>query len=141
MLQSAHRIFPDDAEIQQALGVTHALQGRHAEAIAEIERGLAPPGLRAWVRGRAGQRDSATAIVQWLEARRGAVSPWQLALGHLGLGDRERALDYLEVAYRERWREMAWLNVFPYVDPLREHPRFRALVARMRFPIPLQAPE
>jgi hypothetical protein len=73
-------------------------------------------------------------------ARRGSVSPWQLALGHLGLGDRDRALDYLEVAYRERWREMAWLSVLPYLDPLRDHPRFQALVAHMRFPVPLQAP-
>jgi len=138
ILQSARQVFPDDAEIQQVLGVTHALQGRHAEAIAELDRGLAPPGLRAWVYGRAGQRDSAVAIVRRLEesALRASVSPWQLALAHLGLDHRERALDYLEAAYRERWREMAWLNVSPYVDPLRNHPRFQALVARMEFPVP-----
>jgi TolB-like protein len=140
ILRSARHVFPDDAEIQQALGITHELQGRHAEAIAELERGLAPPGLRAWVYGRAGQQDSAAAIVRWLEARRGSVSPWQLVLAHLGLDDRERALDYLEVAYRERWREMAWLNVYPYLDPLRDHPRFRALLARMAFPVRTRAP-
>jgi DNA-binding SARP family transcriptional activator/TolB-like protein len=140
ILQSGRQVFPDDAEIQQALGITHELQGRHAEAIAELERGLAPPGLRAWVYGRAGQQDSAAAILRWIEARRGSVSPWQLVLAHLGLGDRERALDYLEMAYRERWREMAWLNVYPYLDPLRDHPRFRALMARMAFPVRTHAP-
>jgi hypothetical protein len=28
---------------------------------------------------------------------------------------------------------MAWLNVFPYVAPLRGHPRFQALLASMKF--------
>jgi hypothetical protein len=42
---------------------------------------------------------------------------------------------YFEPAYCERWREMTWLKVFPYVDPLRDHPRFQALVARLKFPV------
>jgi hypothetical protein len=58
----------------------------------------------------------------------------QFALAHLGLADRERALDYLEAAYRGRLRDMAWLNVRPYLAPLRGHPRFQALLARMKFP-------
>jgi DNA-binding SARP family transcriptional activator/TolB-like protein/Flp pilus assembly protein TadD len=135
MLRSARQVFPDDQEIQQALGITYALEGRHAEAIAELDSGQAPLGLRAWVYGRAGQHDSAAAMLRQLEerARRSPVSPWQLALSYLSLGDRERALDYLEAAYRGRWREMAWLNVFPYVAPLRGHPRFQALLASMKF--------
>ncbi|HET9385568.1 MAG TPA: BTAD domain-containing putative transcriptional regulator [Gemmatimonadales bacterium] len=136
MLRSARQVFPDDQEIQQALGITHELEGRHAEAIAELDSARSPLGLRAWVYGRAGQHDSAVAMLRHLEerGRRGAVSPWQLALAHLSLGDQERALDDLEAAYRGRWREMAWLNVYPYVAPLRGHPRFQALLARMKFP-------
>jgi len=134
ILQAARQMFPDDEEIRQALGITYELEGRHAEAIAELVQ--APLGLRAWVFGRAGQRDSALAMRQGLEerARHRLVSPWQFVLANLGVDDRERALDYLERAHRERWREMAWLNVFPYFAPLRDHPRFQALLARMRFP-------
>jgi hypothetical protein len=90
----------------------------------------------AWVFGRAGQRDSALGVLRRLEASAppGSGAPMQFALAHLGLGDTERALDYLEAAYRERSRQMAWLRVFPYFASLRGHERFQALLARMRFP-------
>lgn len=127
---------PEDTEPLEALGLAHALQGRYAEANTELERAAAPLGLRAWVYGRAGLRDSTLALLRRLEerARRGYVSPMQFVLVYLGLDDRERALDYLEAAYRGRLRDMAWLNVRPYLAPLRSHPRFQALLARMKFP-------
>ncbi len=136
LLRAARRVFPDDDEILEFLGYTHALEGRYPEAIAELERAQSPLGLRAWVYGRAGRQDSALALLRRLEeqARGSYVSPRQFVLAHLALGDRERALDYLEAGYRGRIREMAWLNVFPYFATLRDHPRFQALLARMKFP-------
>ena len=40
----------------------------------------------------------------------------------------------LEEAYRQRWWAMVRLNTNPEWDPLRSDPRFRALLARMKFP-------
>jgi len=136
LLRAARRVFPDDQDALEFLGYTHALEGRYPEAIAELERAQSPLGLRAWVYGRAGLQDSARALLRRLEdqARRGYVSPRQFVLAYLALGDRERALDYLEAGYRGRTREMAWINVFPFLAPLRSHPRFQALLARMKFP-------
>lgn len=135
-LRSAQRVFPDDDEVLGALGLVHALEGRFAEATAELNRAGDALGRLAWAYGRAGQRDTALVLLRRLEerARRDYVSPMEFVRAHLGLGDQERALDYLEAAYRGRLREMAWLNVLPYLAPLRDHPRFRALVARMKFP-------
>lgn len=135
-LRTAQRVFPDDQDVLGALGYVHALEGRFAEATDELTRAGDPFGRLPWVYGRAGQRDSALAVLRRLEVRaaHGHVPPMQFALAHLGLGDRERALDYLEAAYRERSRQMAWLNVFPYFTTLRDHPRFQALLARMKLP-------
>jgi TolB-like protein/Tfp pilus assembly protein PilF len=59
---------------------------------------------------------------------RGGTSD-NLALAHLALGDRQRALDYLERAHREKrgWL-IPFMNVYPALDPLRDEPRFQALL-------------
>jgi serine/threonine-protein kinase len=62
------------------------------------------------------------------------VSPVELAMIHIGLGDIERALDWAEAGIPERRGWLAYLNVHPVVDPLRGHPRFDALVAKMGLP-------
>ena len=50
------------------------------------------------------------------------------------MGDREAALTWLERAFDEHAHWMGWMRVFPPFDPLRDEPRFKALVAKMRFP-------
>jgi hypothetical protein len=47
---------------------------------------------------------------------------------YLGLGNREKALDWLEVAYEERDDWLRILKVHPPLDELRVEPRFIALV-------------
>ena len=83
---------------------------------------------------RAGKRDEAKSIVAELEQRRTNyyVSPVALATVYIGLGNNERALDWSEVAYEERRGWLAYFTVNPLLDPLREEPRFKALVARLR---------
>jgi hypothetical protein len=50
------------------------------------------------------------------------------------MGDREGALTWLEQGYDEHARWMCSLRVFAPFDPLRDEPRFKALVAKMKFP-------
>ena len=134
-LRAARRVFPEDDEVLGALGYVHALEGRYADAAAELNRAGDGFGRLPWVYAAAGQRDSAATMLQRLQmrARHDHVPPLHFALAYVSLGDRERALDYLETAYRERSRQMAWINVLPYFAPLRGHPRFQALLARMNF--------
>ena len=83
---------------------------------------------------RAGHREEAQRILAGLEARAAHeyVSPVAFATVHLGLGDAERALDWAERAFTERRGWLAYLRVNPLMDPMRGHPRFDALVQRMR---------
>jgi hypothetical protein len=60
------------------------------------------------------------------------VSPYNFALVHLGLGQKEEALSFLEKAYEERdGYNIAFIKADPFVDPLRGHPRFEALVQKI----------
>ena len=58
------------------------------------------------------------------------VSPFDLALVSLGLGEIERAFDYLERAFQDRSYEVLWLPLDPRWDAVRTHPRYRSLTLR-----------
>ena len=52
---------------------------------------------------------------------------------YLGLGDRARALDYLEKAYDNNSQWTPYLRGDRIFDPLRSEPRFAALMKKLRF--------
>jgi hypothetical protein len=58
--------------------------------------------------------------------------PAPLAILYTGLGDDERAFEWLEKAYRERI--LVDLKYHPMWDPLRPNPRFNDLVQRISLP-------
>ena len=64
---------------------------------------------------------------------RGEVAPFNLAIVHLGLGDRQRALDYLERAYASDSQWMGWLTRTACSIRSRSEPRFVALMRKLRF--------
>jgi hypothetical protein len=51
---------------------------------------------------------------------------------HLALGERDRALDLLEQAFRDRAWELRLMPIEPLFDSLRSDPRFAALVSKVR---------
>lgn len=61
----------------------------------------------------------------------GHVLPFNLAIVYIGLGDRERALGYLERAYASDSQWMSWLKNDRIFDPLRSEPRFVALMRKL----------
>jgi hypothetical protein len=62
------------------------------------------------------------------------VPPAAFLNAYLGLGDREQAFAWLERAAEERSSMTQFVRVHPYLDPLRDDPRFRDLLRRMNFP-------
>jgi hypothetical protein len=53
---------------------------------------------------------------------------------HLGLGDRQQTLAWLQRAYDERASSMVWLLKDPRWDRMRGDPDFEAIVERVGFP-------
>jgi DNA-binding winged helix-turn-helix (wHTH) protein/Tfp pilus assembly protein PilF len=118
----------------RALGdLQHAAQEAAAYmALFADERGVPPPTLS----GAPAQR--LHAFDRWNLARHEAlarsqhVPPGSLALAHLALGEHGAALGLLERAVEERagWQPV-FLSVYPPFDPLRDDPRFVALLRKV----------
>ncbi|MBN1388078.1 MAG: tetratricopeptide repeat protein [Bacteroidales bacterium] len=53
---------------------------------------------------------------------------------YIGLGEKEKALGLLEEGYVKRDLWMIFLNIIPYIDSLRSHERFQAIMDKMNFP-------
>ena len=63
----------------------------------------------------------------------GFVSPVDYALIHLGLGEKDQALDELDRAFEMRDAALVYLRTQPALAPLRSEPRFQDILKRMGF--------
>ena len=70
-------------------------------------------------------------ILMALERRPPGNTAFAIALVHLGLGDNEQALRWLQAAYEERSEWLPFLAPSPIFDPLRPDPRFSALMRKV----------
>lgn len=76
-----------------------------------------------------GHTKKARKILKELEAfsTRNYVSAHDIALIHVGLGDRSEGLHWLNRAFHERAAGLVWLKVEPRLDILRDVPQFQLL--------------
>lgn len=123
------------------LGVAHAARGAYDKAVDALEAArTATPGLIActsllgYACASAGRHDEAAGHLAALrrEAGRRYVPPFLLANVHIGLGEHEIALDLVEREYAERGWYLLLIRQSPIYDPLRGHPRFQALLRRLK---------
>ena len=126
-----------------SLGVCYAQKKMYPEAIANFEKSIARTGrqtdslgLLALIYGLAGRKSETRKIISELKerSRDHYVFPSVFAYAYLGLGNKDRALTYLEQAYEEQDPALFYLKVGPFLDPLRPEPRFQALLRRVNFP-------
>jgi TolB-like protein/Flp pilus assembly protein TadD len=125
------------------LGDALELKGRNDEAIAEYKKAIAlnddplPPALLGHLYAKIGRKNEALAILKQLREMRESskqryVSPFNLALIHIGLGQKGEAIQLLEETYEERdGYNIAFLKIEPLLDPLRGDPLFEALVQKV----------
>jgi serine/threonine-protein kinase len=66
--------------------------------------------------------------------RTGYAIAYRPAVIHALLGDKEMAFAGLEKSFAARDWDIARINVDPFVDSLRDDPRFEDLIKRMGFP-------
>lgn len=62
------------------------------------------------------------------------VSPMMLAQAYIDLGERDKALQWLNKAYEERTTDLRPIAINPYFDCLRSDHRFQDLLHRMNLP-------
>jgi TolB-like protein/DNA-binding winged helix-turn-helix (wHTH) protein/Flp pilus assembly protein TadD len=83
-----------------------------------------------------GKRKEALATFAKLDqlSRKRYVAPYWMALAWTGLGDHDKAMNFLNEAYRIRSSNLATLQADPLFDPLRSDPRFQELLHKIGFP-------
>ena len=124
------------------LGLVYEQQGKLPEAVAELQRATAlddslePRAQLAHAYALAGRKSEARKLLAELmgRARHQYLSPYDIALIYVSLGDYPRALQSLEDAFEDRSEWCPFLKVDPRLDPLRSDPRFKDLLRRMNFP-------
>jgi TolB-like protein/DNA-binding winged helix-turn-helix (wHTH) protein/Flp pilus assembly protein TadD len=142
VLRRTLEVDPDHTQLLGALAQIYLSAGRYEEAIELYRRGdgfglaygygLGLGGL-GYAYGLAGRTEEARAVLAELERRAqdGYIGPHHFALVHLGLGDTSAALDALERGFTVRDAGINWIAVAPPFAPLRNEPRFIALLEKM----------
>jgi len=122
------------------LGEALEMKGLTENAIAEYQRAIAlnddpvPQALLGHLYAKIGKKNEARQILQQLHesSKQHYVSPYLFAMIHIGLGDKDQAIDFLEKTYEDRdGYSIAFIKVDPFLDPLRSDPRFEALVQKV----------
>ena len=134
-------LHPHSSRLLATLGWGLLLAGRQGEGLERLEAAVRlTPNEDMWLAqlgqayAMAGREKEARRILEQLEDpnRPVAASPYHLAYVYTGLGGIERALDCLERAFQEGSGPLFAIKGSFLLAPLRDHPRFQALLKRIR---------
>ena len=122
------------------LYVTYERKGMYAESLAGLKEW---PGSSPWIwanladvysrSGRPKEAQDAFRKLQKME-RIQHMDPLVFVVATIGMNQNNQAVRYLEKAYEEHSPALNALKVDPLYDPLRDDPRFKEIVRKMRFP-------
>ena len=112
--------------------------GRTDEAVRELQQVPADDYRRLVGEGaiaaRTGRRADALRAIDGLKKHYGDTVQYQLAQVYAQLGDRDNAIAALEAGWSARDSGLTSMQVDPFLDPLRQDPRFKAIEGRLNFP-------
>ena len=121
------------------VGTLHIYQGKYDQGLEEIRSGAGDPpsiddlSLLAYALGRAGKRREALQMIDQLERKTNADAVW-VAIAWTGIGNKDKAFQWLNRALDAHSSSDLWIGVFPCLDPLRSDPRFKELLSRTGLP-------
>ena len=136
------RTDPSLSTARWGIGLAYEQKGMGPEALASLEqatqltKSLNVLASLAHAEAVFGQAAGARKILAQLEetSRKSYVPSYYFALIYSGLGEKDRAFEWLERAYQERSTVLAYLRLDPRLEPLRSDPRYADLVRRLGFP-------
>jgi tetratricopeptide (TPR) repeat protein len=136
--QNALTLDPDDQEIQYFRGLSYYALGDSQSARVSCERMRDDNYLKqvclAMTYDKLGRRADAEAMLAKVKASAGDDAAYQYAEIYAQWGDTSKALEWLEKALRLKDSGLTELKVDPFLDPLRNESRFRAVERRLKFP-------
>jgi TolB-like protein/tetratricopeptide (TPR) repeat protein len=125
------------AEAYALRGLSYYLAGSLSSAQSSCE--ARPDSFRshvcqALIYDRLGRHADAAAAVAKIKQEGGDAAAYQYAEIYAQWGDRKAALDWLERAMRLRDPGLVYTKADPLMDPLRNEPRFQAVMQDLKFP-------
>jgi serine/threonine protein kinase/Tfp pilus assembly protein PilF len=80
-----------------------------------------------------GKEEKALEIIEELDnlSEPKYISNFQKALVYAGLNDKDKAFEYLELAYNDRDPDLVYLKITPLIDDLAADPRFKAMLRKL----------
>src|SRR5271156_3538008 len=125
------------------LGLLLRKTGCYELAMAEGEKGVklsgGSPLMRAALAHTFAAAGRTTEALQTIDeltelAKHRYVAPYFFAGIHVGLGENDRAIEYLEKSYEEHSHWLIYLHIDPSMDGLQDNPRFQNLLRRVGLP-------
>lgn len=132
---------PDNAHSHFLLGEAYVAKGMYREGIAELQKAVALDNaperwdrypVLAYAYAVSGQRDEALKILaeQKRLAKQRYIAPYNFAIIYTGLGNKDRAFEYLNKSFDEG-RPLLQVPSRPLFDSLRSDPRYTELLRRI----------
>src|SRR5262249_138533 len=140
-LKAAER-SPNNAQLHFLLGEAYVEKEMYQEGLGELQKAVALENrperwdrqpMLGYAYAVAGSRDEALKILheQRQLTKHSYISPYNFAIIYTGLGDKDRAFEWLEKAYEERSQALVHLKSRPMFDSLRPDPRYTELLRNM----------
>ncbi len=131
-------LVPEYGGAYYGRGLAQTATGKYTEAISDFKEMIRLNGQHAGVNcylgyalAKAGRTGESRAILRKLEKGSEYVSPVELAILFVGLGEKERALAALERGFADRDSQMQYLMIEPNFDSIRSESRFTELVRKV----------
>jgi DNA-binding winged helix-turn-helix (wHTH) protein/tetratricopeptide (TPR) repeat protein len=130
---------PNFLRVYWFLGQTYVQQGRFEEAVAALSKALAlndhplSSAFLGHAYGLWGRKREALAVLEGMRemSERRYVAPYFMALVYIGIEDYGRAFEWLDKVLEERFWVLAFLDIDPTFDRLRERPEYAAFRRRV----------
>jgi serine/threonine protein kinase/tetratricopeptide (TPR) repeat protein len=139
--QKSLEMDPNDYSLFINLARVYEAKGMYEEAIQQCQKATGVAGrtsqalsLLGHAYAKSGRQVEALKVLDELSgmSKREYVSPYDLSIIYVGLGDKNSAIEQLNKAYEDRAGWIIYLNVEPVFDPIRSDPRFVELVRRLK---------
>ncbi len=139
-LQNTLEMDPNFALPRMVLGQAYEQKNAYPQALSELQKAVgishdSPQMLGALghAYGASGNRSEAERVLAKLmeQSKKQYVSPFYVAIVYVGLGENDKAVDWLERAYADRSNAIVFSKVDPQLDRLRSTPRFQSLLHRL----------
>jgi TolB-like protein len=138
--EKAEQLDPEYFMLHFIAGRAHMRLNEHAKAIAYLKHARTDTGempLMDAALGLAyavsGKKAETMKLAESFKAaaKKRYIPPTYFGMLFAGLGDKDKAMMWLEKAYEERADGLTWLNVEPMLDEVRSDPRFQSLIRRI----------